>query len=201
MPHAASMPIILASASLSRRDMLKNAGVKFESVQAGVDETAIRQALGDVGPADMADVLARAKAEAVSSVHPGTLVIGSDQILSLDDQIFEKPADLDEARVNLLRFRGRVHQLHSAVAIASDGTADWCFSDTAHLKVREFTPEFLGHYLADVGPEICRSVGAYQLEGMGVQLFDEIDGNYFTILGMPLMPLLNELRRREVIET
>ncbi len=201
MPLAGSIPVILASASLSRREMLTNAGVGFESIPATVDERAIRQALGDIEPIDMAEVLARAKAEAVSSRHRDALVIGSDQILSFEDEVFEKPADVAEARANLLRFRGRAHQLHSAVALAVDGTADWCVTDTAHLKMREFTPEFLGRYLANVGPDVCHSVGAYQLEGLGVQLFDDIDGNYFSILGMPLMPLLSELRRRKVIDT
>jgi septum formation protein len=201
MPLAGSMPVILASASLSRREMLTNAGVSFQSIPADVDETAVRQALGDIEPVDMAEVLARAKAEAVSSRHPDALVIGSDQILAFEDEVFEKPSDLDEARVNLLRFRGGMHELHSAVALAVDGTTDWCVTDTARLKMREFTPEFLGRYLASVGPEVCSSVGAYQLEGLGVQLFEDIEGNYFSILGMPLMPLLGELRRRKVIDT
>ena len=199
MPVAAHPPVILASASVSRREMLVNAGIVFEAVPADIDEPTIRQALGDVEPTDMAEVLARAKAEAVSSSHPDAIVIGSDQILELDGDVFEKPADMATARANLLLFRGRTHQLHSAVAIAVGGTSEWCANDTAHLTMRNFTPEFLGQYLADAGPDVCLSVGAYQLEALGIQLFEEIDGDYFTILGMPLLPLLAELRRRKVV--
>ena len=195
--------LILASGSGARRQMMEAAGLVFEVVPADVDEVAIRDTLraGNSGiePADVAEVLARAKAEMVSAAHPDALVIGADQVLALGDQIFEKPADLDAARDSLLVLRGKTHQLHSAVVLAENGETVWSASDVAHMGVRAFTPEFLGAYLATAGEKICSSVGAYQLEGLGVQLFEKIEGDYFTILGMPLLPLLGELRARGVV--
>lgn len=192
--------IILASASRSRREMLTAAGVAFEIEPADLDERAIREALtadgAEIDPLDVAEVLARAKAEAVSRRHPEALVIGSDQVLAFGNEIFEKPPDVAHARDMLRRLRGATHQLHSVVALASDGEADWTWSDTAHLTMRAFSTEFLESYLVEAGPGILESVGAYRLEEIGVQLFEAIEGDYFTILGMPLVPLLGELRTR-----
>lgn len=197
--------IVLASASRTRREMLTAAGVVFEIRPANVDERAIREALtaggAAVEPGDIAEVLARAKAEAVSRDEPDALVVGSDQVLALGEEIFEKPADMAAARAALERFRGRVHQLHAAVALAEAGEVTWAAGDTAHLTVRKFSSEFLSEYLARAGERVCESVGAYQLEGLGVNLFERIEGDYFTILGMPLLPLLAELRARGVLST
>jgi septum formation protein len=180
--------------------MLTAAGVSFEILVADVDERAIREALTDgdaeIEPADIAEVLARAKAEAVSRLRPEALVIGADQVLALDGRIYEKPADIAAAEAALLQLRGRTHQLHAAVAIAEAGEVTWSAYDDANLTMREFSGAFLRRYLADVGPRVCESVGAYQLEGLGVNLFDRIEGDFFTILGMPLLPVLAELRAR-----
>lgn len=182
--------------------MLEAAGLAFAVVPADLDERAIRETLaaGDssVEPADVAEVLARAKAETVSRARPG-VVIGADQVLALGDEVFEKPAGIEEARAHLLKLRGQTHQLHSAVVLAEAGEVAWAHVDTASLTMRTFSLTFLDDYLSRVGTAVCQSVGAYQLEGVGVQLFERIDGDYFTILGLPLLPLLAELRLREVI--
>ncbi|MEL7544919.1 MAG: Maf family protein [Pseudomonadota bacterium] len=188
--------IILASGSVSRRMLLENAGLAFDVVPSAFDEDAAREALdtGDVTPGDVAEVLARGKAEEVSARHRDAIVIGGDQILALDDEIFTKPADMDAARATLLKLRGKTHTLNCGVCIAVDGTVTWAHVDTAHMTMRDFSPEWLGNHLAVAGPDVCQSVGAYQLEGAGVQLFETIEGSYFTILGLPLLPLLGALR-------
>lgn len=197
--------IILASGSEARRAMLQGAGIEFSVVPADVDETAIREMLtagdanADPDPADIADVLARAKAETVSAAHPEAIVIGADQVLVCDGLIFEKARDATAAREALLKLRGNEHQLHSAVVVAERGEVTWAHVDTAHMTMRKFSLAFLGEYVARSGPTLTSSVGAYQLEGLGVQLFEKIDGDYFTILGLPLLPLLAELRTRGVI--
>jgi septum formation protein len=201
--EAAAPRVILGSASRTRRTILSAAGVAFEVVPSGVDERAVGDALsadtGAVDPADLADVLARAKAEEVSRRQPDALVIGADQVLELDGEVLTKAADLDAVRETLLKLRGRTHELHSAAAVAERGEAAWAFVDTAHLTMRHFSTEFLGQYLAQVGSAALESVGGYQIEGLGIQLFEWIDGDYFTVLGMPLLPLLEELRSRRVI--
>jgi septum formation protein len=180
--------------------MLTAAGLRFEAVSADIDEGAIRDLLvtdnPEIDPADIAEVLARAKAEAVSRARPGVLVIGSDQVLACDGILFEKPEDMAAAQRSLLALRGKVHQLHAAVVLAEDGETTWSHVATADLAVRPFSMAFLTEYLARVGDAVTESVGAYQLEGLGVQLFERIEGDYFTILGMPLLPLLGELRAR-----
>lgn len=185
--------------------MLEAAGLEFEVVPSGVDEQAIREVLlvenGPIDPVDLAEMLARAKAEEVSRYHPDALVIGGDQVLALGGEVFVKPADLDAGRENLLRLRGRTHQLHSAAALAERGQATWVFVDTAHLTMRWFSMEFLGQYLARVGALALASLGAYQIEGPGIQLFERIEGDYFTVLGVPLLPLLGELRSRSIVLT
>jgi septum formation protein len=205
MPEEATTSVILASGSRTRRTVLEAAGLEFEVVPSGVDERAIQEALladdGPIDPADLAEVLARAKAEEVSRRNPEALVIGADQVLALEGEALVKAADFDAAREILLRLRGRTHQLHSAIALAERGDATWTFVDTTHMTMRQFSIEFLGQYLARVGALALDSVGAYQIEGLGIQLFERIDGDYFTILGVPLLPLLAELRSRRIVAT
>jgi septum formation protein len=196
-------PVILASASSARRAMLTDAGVAFTVVPAEVDETAIREALtagnAAIDPCDIAEVLARAKALSVSELNPGAIVVGADQVLACEGEIYAKAPDAAAARKALLKLRGKAHMLHSAVAIAEHGEVTWDFSATAHLTMRDFSLAFLGEYASRAGPALTSSVGAYQLEGLGLQLFERIEGDYFTILGLPLLPLLAELRHRGVI--
>ncbi|MGD9785525.1 MAG: nucleoside triphosphate pyrophosphatase [Hyphomicrobiaceae bacterium] len=194
--------LILASASQARRDLLKNAGIAFTVQPADVDEVAIRQALvaaaqGEgVEAGDVAEVLARAKAEAVSVGHPQAMVIGADQTLSLDDAILSKPLSRAEARQQLTALKGRTHQLHSGVALALAGEIVWSYVETASLTVRAFSDAFLDDYLNRAGDSVMQSVGAYQVERIGIQLFEAIDGDHFTILGLPLLALMDELRAR-----
>lgn len=205
MRHDAN--IILASGSRARRQMLHSAGISFTVKTAAVDEDTIRAALHDesgdvtVDPADVAEILAVAKAEAVSRLNPDAFVIGGDQVLALDDQILTKPKDEAAARCQLASFRGKAHALHSAVAIAHQGETLWSTVDTAQMYVRDFSDTFLDDYMLRAGRTVLDSVGAYLMEGLGVQLFERIDGDYFTILGMPLMPLLAELRTRHLLLT
>ncbi len=193
--------LILASGSSARRQMLASAGVTFAVHPADVDEDAIRATLANPDPMHVARVLARAKAEEVSRRNPHALVIGSDQVLALGHTIYTKPSGIAEARTALRSLSGRRHHLHSAVVLASNGTRIWDHLDTAALHMRDVSDAFLDDYLARAGARVCTSVGAYELEGLGIQLFESIEGDYFTILGMPLLPLLTELRARGVIAT
>ncbi len=201
--QAPAKKLILASGSRGRRQMLEAAGLEFEVIPSQVDERAIREAMegdGDaIDPEDLAEVLARAKAEDVSRERPDALVIGADQVLALGERIYEKPKDLAEARQHIASFRGQTHALHSAVALAAGGQTGWTHTDTALMTMRAFSEAFADRYVDRAGPVICTSVGAYQLEGLGIQLFERIEGDYFTILGMPLLPLLEELRNRKAI--
>jgi septum formation protein len=195
-----SRRLILASGSRIRREMLATAGLAFTVEPAPVDETALREAMLGANPAvsarDLALMLARAKAEAVSCLQPEAVVIGADQVLALGRQIVEKAPTLEKARETLLALRGRTHDLHSAVALAEGGATTWSDAAAAHMKVREFSAAFLDRYLVRAKDSVCLCVGGYEFEGLGVQLFDDYDGDYFTILGLPLVPLLAELRRR-----
>lgn len=197
--------LVLASASRSRRDMLDAAGVAFEVVPADVDEPALRaqhlKTAPAAGPGDIARMLAEAKAAAVSARRPEALVIGADQVLVLDGDLFSKPDSAAAARRDLLRLRGRSHRLHSAVALAQGGKIDWTHGAAATLTMRAFSDNYLDGYLRRCGPEVLASVGAYQIEGPGIGLFERVEGDYFTILGLPLLPLLAELRRRGVLPT
>lgn len=194
------MTLILASGSAARRAMLTDAGVPHEALVAGVDEAALKVGLlaRRAGPAAIALALAEAKAIAVSRQRPG-LVLGADQTLELDGALFDKAETLDEARDRLLSIRGRSHVLHSAVVLAREGAVVWRCSDQAALAMRDFSDAFLNAYLAAEGEALLSSVGCYRLEGMGAQLFDRVEGDYFTVLGMPLWPLLNELRRQGIL--
>ena len=196
--------LVLASGSRTRHAMLHAAGVMHTVVAADLDEAAIRNTLlaadESTDPADIAEVLARAKAEVVSEQDHSGLVIGSDQILSFRGDIFEKPKTVEEAQTSLLRLRDGTHQLHTAVALAWHGEIVWTHVETAHITMRNYSEKFLGRYLVKAGTSVCESVGGYQLEGLGLQLIKSVEGNHFTILGMPLLPLLAELRERGMID-
>lgn len=191
--------LILASGSAVRANLLRNAGLVFEARDSLVDEDALKKKFAESdaeGDADTLAVrLAEEKALAVGRAEPAAVVIGADQILSCDALRFDKPRDMTEARANLTMFRGRTHTLHSGIALVKGGDIVWSHSDRAHLTMRSFSDAFLDRYLAMLGEKVRASVGCYQLEGPGIQLFDRIEGDYFTILGLPLLPLLAELRR------
>ena len=188
--------IVLASGSRFRKAMLEAAGVDIDVVPADIDERAVEMPLEGTGasPEDVAQVLAEAKALEVSERHPGRLVLGCDQTLSLDDELFHKPRDMEDARRHLLKLSGRTHQLNSAAVLARNGEALWRHVGIARLTMRKLEPAFIGRHLARVGPMALNSVGAYQIEGEGIQLFEKIEGDHFTIVGLPLLPLLKELR-------
>ncbi len=191
--------LILASRSAARRAMLSGAGVPFEAEDAGVDEDAIKAALSNHAPTDLALELAQAKALAVSERDKDAWVLGSDQILAFDGGRVSKAKSLPEARTRLSAMRGRTHDLHSAVALARGGSIVWAGIDTARMTMRDFSDRFLDAYLVAEGEGLLASVGSYRLEGMGAQLFERVEGDYFTVLGMPLWPVLTELRRAGVI--
>jgi septum formation protein len=189
--------LVLASASPFRRRLLEAAGVAFRVVPARIDEGAIKRAAGaSLEPAALAETLAAAKAAAVSRECGDALAIGSDQVAALGSRIFDKPADLAEARAHLEALRGKTHTLFTAVALARNGEVVWRQTESARLTMRAFSDEFLDGYLAEGGPGLCQMVGAYEVEGRGVQLFERIEGDHFTIVGLPLVPLLAELRVR-----
>lgn len=194
--------IILASASPFRLAMLRNAGIETEANPSRIDERAVEEAVGDaaISPENLAWILAEAKATEVSERFPDALVIGSDQTLSLGDEVLHKVADMEEARRRLLRLSGKTHHLNSAVILARDGKALWGHVSVARMTMRKLEPSYVGRYLSRVGDQVLRSVGAYQIEGEGIQLFDTIEGDHFTIVGMPLLPLVAELRRLGAID-
>ena len=195
-------PLILASASAARRAMLSNAGVNFQIVSSGIDEVKLKEVLINLAapvPETVAKGLALAKASEVSNRNPEAYVIGSDQILALGHDILSKASDAQGARRTLHKLRGKTHSLHSAVSLMQGGALLWNHVESAHLTMRKFSDIWLEHYLDTAGDALTASVGAYHLEGIGVQLFEKIEGDYFTTLGMPLLPLLRELRRREVL--
>ncbi|MCY1646055.1 Maf family protein [Caulobacter sp. SL161] len=188
-------PVTLASQSSARQMILKNAGVLFEAVSPGVDEDTAKAGLlaEDVTPRDVADALAEMKAVKVSTKRQG-LVIGADQTLDLKGRLIDKAGSLDEARARLLELRGTTHKLHSAVVVARDGRPIWRIVESAKLSVRPFSDAWLDRYIERRGEALLWSVGCYELESEGVQLFDKIEGDYFTILGLPLVGLLDFLR-------
>ena len=194
--------IILASTSPFRLKMLQDAGVTVEAVAPDVDERAIDETLEGTGvmPEEVAAILAEAKALAVSERHPEALVIGADQTLSLDEKIFHKPADMEGARRRLLALSGKTHELNSAVVLARAGLVVWRTVEIARLTMRDLDPAFIGRHLGRVGDKALQSVGAYQIEGEGIQLFKTIKGDHFTIVGLPLLPLLNALREQGAID-
>jgi septum formation protein len=195
-------PVTLASKSAARQAILRHAGVVFEAVGSGVDEDAAKAGLLAEGasPREVADALAELKAFKVSTKRPG-LVIGSDQTLDLDGVLFDKVDTVEAARRRLLQLRGKVHKLHSAVVVARDGQPIWRVVETTRLSVRNFSDAWLDGYLARNAPDVLSSVGCYFLEGEGVQLFDRIDGDYFAILGLPVVGLFDFLRLHGALET
>lgn len=193
--------LILASRSAARRAMLADAGVVFSVEDAGVDEDAIKVAMADAAPTDLAVELAVAKALAVSRNEPHAWVLGADQTLSFDGGLVSKAKSLDEARGRLRQMRGRTHHLHSGAALAHDGAVVWSGVDSVAMRMRDFSDDFLDAYLAAEGEVLLSCVGAYRLEGLGSQLFETVQGDYFTVLGLPLWPVLAELRRAGVIAT
>lgn len=196
-------PLILASASESRARILEAAGLAFIVEPPGLDEDAMRKALSgerSLAPHDVAEVLARAKAEAVSERAPKAYVIGGDQVLAQGQRIYAKPGSMDVARRQLLDLSGKQHTLHTAVAVATKGKTVWAETTTATLTMRTLSATFIGRYLAAAGEDVLGSVGAYQLESLGVHLFEQIEGDHFSILGLPLNPLLDTLRREGIIE-
>ena len=194
--------IVLASGSSFRKAMLETAGVDIDVEPARIDERAVEKTLEGTGasPEDVAQVLAEAKALEVSGKKPGRLVLGCDQTLSLGDELFHKPNDMEDARRHLLKLSGRTHQLNSAAVLARNGETLWRDVGIARLTMRKLEPAFIGRHLARVGPMALNSVGAYQIEGEGIQLFEKIEGDYFTIVGLPLLAILKELRELGAID-
>ena len=195
-----TVPLVLASSSPFRRMLMENAGLAFESRAAEIDERKIEAGLEGASPDQVALTLARAKALDVSRHFPSAVVIGSDQTMSLGSRVYHKPKTLAEARENLLSLSDRTHRLNSAIAFACDGEIVWEHVAHADLTVRRLTETFVDRYLSRVGEKVYGSVGAYQLEGEGIQLFSKIEGDYFTILGLPMLPLLEKLRELEAID-
>ncbi|MGV2127772.1 Maf-like protein [Agrobacterium vitis] len=196
-----SIPVILASTSPFRRQLLEQAGLRFTAMAPDIDEREIegRVEHQHVSPQELAQVLACEKALAVSRQAPDGLVIGGDQVLALGDRVYHKPKDLSVARDQLLSLRGETHVLYSALALARQGEVIWRHVSLARMTMRMFSETFLDDYLDRVGGAILKSVGGYQIEGLGVQLFSDIVGDYFTIVGVPLLPLMEKLRELDVV--
>ncbi|MEO1551524.1 MAG: Maf family nucleotide pyrophosphatase [Pseudomonadota bacterium] len=194
-------PLILASQSSARRDMLVAAGVLVETCPAKIDEPALRQALDAEGakPRDLADALAEAKAQKIARRFPQAVVLGADQVLVLEDLVFEKVSTGDAAREVLKTLSGKRHTLLSAAVIYEGGAPVWRTVTQAHMHMRPLSDAFLDQYLDATLPDILHSVGCYHLEGLGAQLFDRVDGDYFTVLGLPLLPILGFLRSRGML--
>ena len=192
----AAEPLLLASTSETRRTLLEAAGLPVETEAPGVDERSIEADFlaRDVAPAEVALRLARAKAIAVSRRHPNRLVIGADQTLDCEGERFHKPADIAEASAHLARLAGRTHVLHSAAALARDGVLLSDSIEDARLTLRPLSPAAIARYVALAGERATQSVGAYQVEGLGIHLFERIEGDHAAILGLPLLPLLAALR-------
>lgn len=190
----ADEPLVLASKSAIRHAILRDAGLPVEVRPADIDERAIEQRSTGHDAGELAALLAREKARTVAARLPGRLVLGADQTLVLGERRFSKPGDRDGARRQLEALRGRTHQLHSAVALARESSILFEHREVARLTMRRFSDHFLESYLDVAGVALTASVGGYQLEGVGIQLFDRIDGDHFTILGLPLVPLLQYFR-------
>jgi septum formation protein len=191
---------ILASASASRRDILRAARIRHEAIASHVDEEAIKEEMLGAGasPAALARELAAQKARDVGRAHPDALILGADQLLACEGKVFSKAASLDEARATLKYFRGRKHELIGALALVLDGRIVWEHLEISELWVRDFSDEFLDDYLATEGEEILGSVGCYRIEAMGAQIFEKLAGDQFAIRGLALFPLLDALRERGI---
>lgn len=192
-------PLILASQSPARQALLGNAGIAFEAIPAEIDERAIQLASGLSSPGEIAALLAREKATSVSLRHPGQFVVGADQTLALGERLFSKPAGRAQAAGQLQTLAGRAHELHSAVAVARDGGTLFADVSIARMTMRPLDDAAISAYLDAAGEAVTISVGAYQLEGLGIHLFERIEGDHFTILGLPLLPLLKFLRSERLL--
>lgn len=186
--------LILASQSASRRAMLEGAGVPFMALPASVDERALERGLVDAPPAEVAGALAAAKAQAVCALHPARLVLGSDSLVVCDGRRFDKPASRAEAAAHLRFFSGKVMELHSAAVLARGGETVWQGTAAASLHVIEMSEQFIDDYLEHEWPAVAGCVGVFRIEGRGVRLFERIEGDHFTVLGMPLLAVLSALR-------
>jgi septum formation protein len=195
----AEAPLVLASQSLARQALLGGAGLAFEAIPANIDERALQQSVALASPGDIASFLAREKAVSVSISERGKYVIGADQTLALGERLFTKPAGRDEAAKQLRALAGRVHELHSAVAVALDGGIVFEDIAVARMTMRRLTEAEIAAYLDQAGDKVTSSVGAYQLEGLGVHLFERVEGDHFTILGLPLLPLLAFFRSQRLL--
>ncbi len=195
----AALTLILASKSASRRAMLDAAGVAYESIPADIDERAVEAGLARAAPGEVAEALAVAKAAAVAGSHPAALVLGSDSLVVCAGRRFDKPRSRDEAAEHLRFFSGKIMELHSAAALVQGAGCEWSRASIARLHVRDLSDEFIAHYLGLGWPAIGHTVGAFRIEGPGVQLFESIEGDQFTVLGMPLLPLLGALREAGVL--
>jgi septum formation protein len=197
--------LLLASTSRFRRRMLEAAGLDFECVPPEVDEAVLKRKLTSnrplAEPGQVALALARAKANAVSTQFPVPHVVGADQVLAMGGALFDKPPDLAAARRQLQTLRGRTHQLHTAAVLAKAGETVWSRVEVATLVMRDFSDAFLDKYLEQAGPGVCHTVGGYEVEGRGIQLFERIEGDHFTIIGLPLLALLAELRAQGIVGT
>jgi septum formation protein len=192
-------PLILASQSGARKMLLKNAGIAFEAIPADIDERALQQKSGLTSPGEIAALLAEHKAAFVSTRHPDRYVVGADQTLALGARLFSKPAGRAEAAAQLRALAGQTHELHSAIAVACDGATLFTDVSVARMTMRALDDAAIDTYLDAAGEAVTSSVGAYQLEGLGVHLFRKIEGDHFTILGLPLLPLLDFLRGEKEI--
>jgi len=189
--------IILASASKSRADLLRGAGLDIECCPAGLDESLIK---GEgLSVRETALKLSFAKALAVSEKYPGSYIIGADQMMACEGQRYDKPVDQEEAKKQLMDLRGKIHHLISAVSIVKNKKLIWSYAQSAELEMRDFSDMFLDCYLNDIGKDVLTTVGGYRLESLGVQLFSRIEGDYFTILGLPLLAVLEFLRSRDIL--
>ncbi len=194
--------IILASKSSHRCDLLTRAGITFTVQPANIDERSIEAPIleAGLGGADVAEILSVSKASEVSNRNVDAYVIGCDQTLSLKDELLHKPKDMDEARRRLLALSGKTHELNSGLSIVRNGETLWSYVEVSRIEFRKLDPGFIGRHLAAAGDKILSSVGAYQIEGIGVQLFKNIDGDFFSIMGLPLLPLLAKLREFELVD-
>jgi septum formation protein len=192
-------PLILASQSSSRQALLRHAGLPFEAIPADLDERAIQQASGHRAPGDIAALLAREKAASVARYHRRRIVVGADQTLALGERLFSKPAGRSDAAEQLRALAGHVHELHSAVAVVRDDGVLFAHVAVARMAMRCLSDREISAYLEAAGDAVTASVGAYQLEKLGVHLFERVEGDHFTILGLPLLPLLAFLRREQLL--
>jgi septum formation protein len=197
--NAASPRLILASKSASRRAMLDAAGVAYEAWPAQIDERALEAGMPGASPSEVVEALSVAKAVAIAVDHPGAIVLGSDSLVVCEGRRFDKPESRDEAAEHLRFFSGKTMELHSAAALVRNRGCEWSHASLARLHVRALSEEFIAHYLDREWPDIGHTVGCFRIEAMGVQLFETILGEHFTILGMPLLPVLGALREAGVL--